>query len=346
MIGGARHPDFPARLQSRLRTLRARVSRRESLIEAVRESNAILEPRAVAEWVVREANNWMAAPCWAVIARDTSDQLAILADTGLTPGIRQAVWSVADWVMQHSSELLAADLAKDVRGISGAGTAIGLPLVCRNRTVGVLVALDPVPSSTPPRISASLLIALRALLEPPAIALDNAVAVQRAEALSVTDDLTRLYNSRYLNLVLKRETKRAIRSNRPLSLLFLDLDGFKQVNDNHGHQAGSKTLVEAAAVIRGGARETDVVARFGGDEFSLILPDTGPEGALSVASRIQERLRAARFLEGDGLSVHLTASIGIATLPEVAESAEDLLRAADIAMYKVKAAGKDGIHVA
>ena len=93
--------------------------------------------------------------------------------------------------------------------------------------------------------------------------------MKRAEALSVTDDLTRLYNSRYLNQVLRRETKRASRSGRPLSLLFIDLDGFKSINDTHGHLFGSRALVEAATVIRGSARETDVVARFGGDEFAL-----------------------------------------------------------------------------
>ena len=116
--------------------------------------------------------------------------------------------------------------------------------------------------------------------------------LQQAEALSVTDDLTQLYNSRYLNQVLRREAKRASRSGRPLSLLFLDLDGFKSVNDTHGHLAGSRALVEAAAVIRGCARETDVVARFGGDEFALILPDTGREGAVAVAERIRDRIAA------------------------------------------------------
>ena len=94
------------------------------------------------------------------------------------------------------------------------------------------------------------------------------------------------------------------------------------------------------------ARETDVVARFGGDEFALILPDTGREGAVSVATRIRDRIGSARFLQTDGLTVHLTASIGVATLPDVAASAEELLQAADMAMYQVKAAGKDGIHVA
>jgi diguanylate cyclase (GGDEF)-like protein len=104
--------------------------------------------------------------------------------------------------------------------------------------------------------------------------------------------------------------------------------------------------VEAAALIRSCARETDVVARFGGDEFSLILPDTGRDGAVSVATRIRERISEHVFLKTDGLTIKLTASVGVATLPDVAGSAEELIRAADTAMYKVKGAGKNGIHVA
>jgi two-component system, cell cycle response regulator len=185
-----------------------------------------------------------------------------------------------------------------------------------------------------------------AVLEGPALALDYALTLRRAEALSVTDDLTQLYNSRYLNQVLRREAKRASRSGRPLSLLFMDLDGFKGVNDVHGHLAGSRALVEAAAVIRGSARETDVAARFGGDEFSIILPDTGSEGAVAVADRVRERIAAHPFLAGNGLNLRLTASVGVATLPDVAGSAEELVRAADVAMYRIKQSGKNGVGIA
>jgi diguanylate cyclase (GGDEF)-like protein len=344
---GDRRPDFASRVKTRLRTLRARLEHPDAVITAVRESNATLEPQKVAAWLVRQAGEWMPAPCWAVVSHDINGQLAVLADEGLTPALGPSLWSATNWVIRHETEFIAADLSKDARaGQNAVGTALAFPLVCRDKTVGVLVGLDPLPSSSAPSLGPAVVTPLRIVLEPAAIALDNALALQKAEALSVTDDLTRLYNSRYLNLVLRREAKRASRSGRPLSLLFIDLDGFKTVNTRYGHLSGSQALVEAAAIIRGSARETDVVARFGGDEFSVILPDTGREGAVSVAERVRDRLRAFRFLAGDGLSLHLTASIGVATLPDAAGSAEELIRAADQAMYRVKDAGKDGIHIA
>jgi len=344
---GTRRADLAARLKGRLRTLRTKLERRDTLIEAVREANATLDPKRVAGWLVHQARSWIPAPCWVVIAHDVEGELSVIAEEGLTENLKPAMWTAGKWVMRHGAEFLAGDLARDSRSPEGAiGSVIAFPLVCRHRTVGVLVGLDSARSASVPALGPALALSFRSILESPAIALDNALALQKAEALSVTDDLTRLYNSRYLNLVLRRESKRASRSGRPLSLLFLDLDGFKAVNDTHGHLAGSKALVEASVIVRGSARETDVAARFGGDEFAVVLPDTGREGAVSVAERIRDRVAACQFLASDGLSIHLTASIGVATLPDVAASAEELLRAADVAMYRVKDAGKNGIHIA
>jgi diguanylate cyclase (GGDEF)-like protein len=340
--------DLAARLKVRSRALRLRLERRDAFIEAVREANASQDPRKVADWMIRQAQSWISAPCWVVIAHDVNGHLNVLGDAGLVPSLGPSLWSAANWVMRHTSEFFSGDLSKDSRGSAGAvGSAIALPLTCRNRSVGALVCLDPLPSKTAPSMGPSLVLALRLLIEPSAIALDNCLALQRMEALSVTDELTRLSNSRYLNQVLRRETKRSVRNGSPLSLLFLDLDTFKSVNDQHGHLAGSKVLMEAAAVIRGCARETDVVARFGGDEFTLLLPDTDTEGAVQVAERIRDRLRVSRFLASEGLSVRQTVSIGVATLhPDKPRTADELMKAADMAMYRVKAAGKDGIYVA
>ena len=339
--------DLATRLRVFQRALRSRVERRDALIDIVRGVNATLEPQKIAEVIVDRAATWVPAPCWAVVSADLSGQLSVLADRGLTPDMGPAVYAIATWVMRNSQEFVTPDLRHDTRVSDPAvGAVVAFPLSCRGRRVGALVALDRQASEREPRMAASMLRAVRILLEPASVALDNALLLKRAEALSVTDDLTHLYNSRYLNLVLRRETKRASRSGRPLSLLFIDLDGFKAVNDTHGHLFGSRALVEAAAVIRSSARETDVVSRFGGDEFAIVLPDTGGEGAYAVGARVREKIAAHKFLAGDGLAIRLTVSVGVATLPDVAASSEELVQAADKAMYQVKDSGKNGIQAA
>jgi diguanylate cyclase (GGDEF)-like protein len=339
--------DLATRLRVFQRALRSRVERRDALIDIVRAVNTTLEPPKIADEIVERASTWVPAPCWAVVSSDLSGQLSVLSDRGLMPDMGPAVYAVARWVMNRGQEFATPNLQSDTRVTDpAAGAVLAFPLSCRGRRVGAVIALDREPASREPRLSASMLRAVRILLEPASVALDNALLLKRAEALSVTDDLTHLYNSRYLNQVLRRETKRASRSGRPLSLLFIDLDGFKAVNDTYGHLFGSRALVEAAAVIRQSARETDVVSRFGGDEFALVLPDTGGDGAFAVGERIRERIAAHKFLAGDGLNIHLTGSVGVATLPDVAASSEELVQAADKAMYAVKESGKNGIQAA
>jgi diguanylate cyclase (GGDEF)-like protein len=339
--------DLATRLRTLERTVKNRVDRREALIDILRAVNTTLEPSKIAEQIVERAATWVPAPCWAIVSQDISGELSVLAERGLEPDMGPAVYKVAGWVMQRGQEFVTADVSRDGRSSCDfAGAVIAFPLSCRGRKVGALLGLDRVVSKREPKMSAAMLRAVRLLLEPASVALDNALQLQRAQELSVTDDLTKLYNSRYLNQVLRREAKRASRSGRPLSLLFIDLDGFKGVNDTHGHLFGSRALVEAAAVIRGSARETDVVSRFGGDEFALVLPDTGAEGAYAVGARIRERLAAHPFLADDGLNIRLSCSVGVATLPDVAASAEELMHAADKAMYVVKESGKNGIQAA
>ena len=327
--------------------MRRHLARAGALVEMIRAVNASLDPSRVAEALLAQVAGWLPERHWMVVALDEPTGVRVMATRAVPEALEPAMISVGQWVTTSGADFGAADLAADLR-LPGhrRGSVLGLPLACRGRTVGAVITFDRATSASEPRLGVAARAALESALEPGALALENALRVQRAEALSVTDDLTSLYNSRYLSQVLRREAKRATRSGRPLSLLFLDLDGFKSINDTHGHLFGSRALVEAAAVIKSSARETDVVARFGGDEFALVLPDTGSEGATAVGERVRERLAAHEFLRADGLRIRLTASVGVATLPGAAETVEALIQAADKAMYLVKGRGKNGICVA
>jgi len=231
----------------------------------------------------------------------------------------------------------------DLPKSSPARSVLAVPLLSRGRLIGVLVGLDRQRAGHFTGQDARL---LSLLLEPAAVAIDNALLLKRSEELSVTDDLTKLFNSRYLNATLRREVERSKRYRTPVSLIFLDLDGFKNVNDQHGHLWGSRTLVEVGRVIGSTVREIDVVSRFGGDEFTVILPQTGPEGAAIIAERIRQKIEETTFLASYGLEVRITASLGIASFPDHGRTKDDLLARADQAMYLVKGRGKNGVALA
>jgi len=178
-------------------------------------------------------------------------------------------------------------------------------------------------------------------------ALDNGLRVLALRELVIKDDTAHCFNRRYFEEFLPEELARASRFRSPVSLIFLDMDNLKQVNNRHGHAAGSRILCEVATRVRGRVRKFDKLFRFGGDEFCIVLPETAWHGALEVAERVRDAISARPFLEADGgEGVRMSASLGIASFPLHARTQPDLIECADRAMQRVKGTGKNAIGVA
>lgn len=161
------------------------------------------------------------------------------------------------------------------------------------------------------------------------------------EYYSMHDPLTGLYNRRQFNNILEYEIGRSERHGHEFSLLMLDLDDFKDINDSYGHPTGDEALCGVAEILRENVRKGDLAARIGGDEFAVILMETGREGAATVAATLGRVLRERVFTAPDSKHFHLTVSVGIATYPVDAQNESDLLAGADVAMYRAKEMGKD-----
>jgi two-component system, cell cycle response regulator len=231
---------------------------------------------------------------------------------------------------------------------------LAVPLVVRRRVLGVLSLLR---DDAGQPFTAADLETMRSFAAQASVAIENVMLHQEAQRLSVTDPLTGLWNFRYFQLQAERELGSARRSGRPLSLIVVDIDHFKRVNDTFGHQVGDEILVEVARRLRDSTRVPDVVARYGGEEFVVLLPDTDTEGATATAERIRTAVRGEPVrpaLTGvtattGGAAVEplpITCSVGVATLTEAEGTMAGLLRAADAAMYAAKEAGRDRVEVA
>ncbi len=224
-------------------------------------------------------------------------------------------------------------------GVKGAWRAL-LPLSVGDEAVGILqVAFER-------SVDPSGIAQLNELGQALAVAVRNALLFEKTRRLTFTDDLTALYNSRFMTMYLDRELKRCRRARSSLSLLFMDLDGFKNVNDNHGHLAGSRTLVEVGAALEKTVRDADVLIRYGGDEFVIVFPETPLSGGLVIAERIREVIGATNFLAAQKIEARVSASIGIAAYPESADDVRGLISSADQAMYRAKALGKNRVVAA
>jgi diguanylate cyclase (GGDEF)-like protein len=219
-----------------------------------------------------------------------------------------------------------------------ATSCIAVPLKSSGTVIGVL---DLFGSELPGGFDDDDLATMRTFAAQATVAVDNVLLHEEAQRLSITDGLTGLWNYRYFTMTVTKEIERASRFGRPLSLLMLDLDHFKGVNDSFGHQRGDAVLVELAGRIRAEARDVDTVARYGGEEIVVVLPETDEAGARQAAERICAAVRRKPFGDAAGPLINLTVSAGVAVYPRHGVSASQLLAAADAALYEAKHAGRD-----
>ncbi|MCB0327769.1 MAG: sensor domain-containing diguanylate cyclase [Bdellovibrionales bacterium] len=184
--------------------------------------------------------------------------------------------------------------------------------------------------------TASDLTQLEELAQFMAIGIENYRHIQRIEELTIKDDLTQLYNSRYLHHVLDREIDLSKRYKREFSVIFFDLDHFKSVNDLHGHVYGSELLKEVGKIVDDNIRSTDYAARYGGDEFVIILPETPKSEGIELAERLRSVIEKNQFLSEKNKDIRFTASFGVATFPNDAHEKDQIIQMADDAMYSAK----------
>ena len=256
--------------------------------------------------------------------------------------------SVARWIIDHGEPLVTADVTRDgrLRHVADDFFSEGCSVVCMPvRTGGKVLGIIQMIRIDMEVYNRNELL-LRTLADYAAIAIENARAVQRIQELSITDDCTGLYNARHLFMALSEEVHRSERFGYEFSLLFLDLDYFKRVNDEHGHLIGSRLLGQVGQSLRENLRLVDAAFRYGGDEFAILLPQTSKEAAVLVARRLMAVFHTKEWLAINGVSLFLRASVGIASYPADAVSPQDIVQRADEMMYQVKQSGRDNIAVA
>ena len=322
------------RVQPMLRSYLAQV---DTLRDMYRSVNSSLDPFHVAAALAFRVGAWLPFASAAVVRTCSEGDSIVWADSSFESRIERVTRIVGAWVMNYSREYGSASLRDDPLTCGGPNVAaIAFPLISRGRTVAAFVGVDHRPSHIAPRLSTATLEVMQNWLEPAAVALDNAFRIQRAEDLSMTDDLTQLYNARYLKQALRRELERDFRSHRPVSLLFVDLDGFKRVNDHNGHLCGNRVLVEVSRILQECSRAADAVVRYGGDEFVIVLPNTDHAGAMSMAARVRQQIRNHVFLANETGGHHLTASVGLVTRSDTISTIERFIQMAIEAMYRDK----------
>ena len=275
--------------------------------------------------------------------RDASRELFLMETKGISredaESINEALKLVYDWEKESFTDPLRVQLTLPAEPAGGKTELILLPINNKTELQGIVVLLGSSTNTAP--IPPLKLGNIRFLIEQSALAIENAGRYAMVKEMLNIDELTGLYNYRYLEIALERELRRSERFGLSLAIIFLDVDMLKVVNDTYGHLIGSRVLKEVGAVLKKAVREVDIVIRYGGDEYTIILVETGRQGAAIVAERMRKTLETHPFVLGENLEVKLTACLGFACYPEDSKSKLELLEMADRAMYHGKASGRN-----
>jgi len=269
--------------------------------------------------------------------RGVPDDLRVALGMGVSGRVAQSGNAVVGRIGSGSSELHPGP------GEPATGSVIAVPLKSSSTVIGVLNLYDRLDAAA---FDERDVATIRTFATQATVAVDNVLLHQEAQRLSITDGLTGLWNYRYFTMTIGKEIDRSARFGRPLALLMLDLDHFKLVNDSFGHQRGDAVLVELAARVRAQVRDVDTVARYGGEEVVIILPETDEAGAVQAAERICDAVRRRPFGDPGQPPVEVTVSIGAAVFPAHGSTARTLLGQADAALYEAKDAGRDAWRLA
>jgi len=324
--------------------------------EVARALTQTLELEEILLIIMQKMAQFFGPERWSMLMVDEKAQdlfyaIAVGEDSESLKGLRVPLGEgVAGWVASTGNALVVPDVSLDTQwhAFSQAHPELRIrsiaciPIRSDNKTLGVIQLLN-----TKLDLESEYSISfLRILCDYAAIAIQNARSVKLIHELTITDDCTGLFNARHLYTLLDEQIElSATRPETRFSLLFVDLDHFKQVNDTHGHLIGSRLLAEVGGLMRRTLGPENSCFRYGGDEFVALLPGLEKKAAIDATTNLWQQLRKSRFLSGQGLFLALAGSFGLATFPEDGDSVANIIRAADTMMYEAKTT-RDNIAVA